>query len=277
MENIIRKKKIKHGLFSYYTNDEYIGKSLSEYGEWSEAEVSLLKQVIADSANIIEVGSNIGTHTIPLAKHVSKGGLVYAIEPQYQNHKLLSENIMDNGLKNVKILKIAISSNEGEAYMNTFDENMKNNFGDSKIFNSGFKNAEKVSVKTLDQLFYDNTKNKKSIKLIKCDAQGQELNVLLGSRKIIDMYKPFLYFENDEINNSKSLIEKIKEMGYIMFWHLPPLYNPNNFFKNTKNIFPKIISCNMFCIHETTKIKLNKIWKKFEIKDSNYHPLKQNI
>ena len=274
MSNIIRKKKFKHGVFSYYINDEYIGKSLSEYGEWSDAEVSLLKQVITDGENIIEVGSNIGTHTIPLAKHVSTRGSVYAIEPQYQNHKLLSENIMDNGLKNVKILKIAISSNEGEAYMNTFDENMKNNFGDSKIFNSSFKNAEKVSVKTLDQLFYDNTKNKKSIKLIKCDAQGQELNVLLGSRKIIDMYKPFLYFENDEINNSKSLIEKIKEMGYIMFWHLPPLYNPNNFFKNTKNIFPKIISCNMFCIHETKKIKLNEIWKKFEIKDSNYHPLK---
>ena len=274
MSNIIRKKKFKHGVFSYYINDEYIGKSLSEYGEWSDAEVSLLKQVITDGENIIEVGSNIGTHTIPLAKHVSTRGSVYAIEPQYQNHKLLSENIMDNGLKNVKILKIAISSNEGEAYMNTFDENMKNNFGDSKIFDSSFKNAEKVSVKTLDQLFYDNTKNKKSIKLIKCDAQGQELNVLLGSRKIIDMYKPFLYFENDEINNSKSLIEKIKEMGYIMFWHLPPLYNPNNFFKNTKNIFPKIISCNMFCIHETKKIKLNEIWKKFEIKDSNYHPLK---
>ena len=124
MSNIIRKKKFKHGVFSYYINDEYIGKSLSEYGEWSDAEVSLLKQVITDSENIIEVGSNIGTHTIPLAKHVSPGGLVYAIEPQYQNHKLLSENIMDNGLKNVKILKIAISSNEGEAYMNTFDENM---------------------------------------------------------------------------------------------------------------------------------------------------------
>ena len=249
MRNII-KKKFKHGIFSYYENDEYIGKSLSEYGEWSEIEVVLLKQLL-------------------------NGGLVYAIEPQSQNYKLLSENIKDNELKNVKILKLAISSNQGEAYMNIFDENLRNNYGDSKIFKNNFENAEKVTVKTLDQLFHDDNKEKKSIKLIKCDAQGQELNIILGSKKIIDSYKPILYLENDDLNTSKPLIEKIKDMGYIMFWHLPPLYNPNNFLKNRKNIFPKIISCNMLCIHQSTEIKLSEDWKKFRIKNSDDHPFKK--
>ena len=231
MSNII-KQKFKHGIFSYYSNDQYIGKSLSEYGEWSEAEVGLLKQLLADSENIIEVGSNIGTHTIPLAKQVLNGGLVYAIEPQYQNHKLLLDNIKNNELKNVKVLKIAISSKEGEAYMNTFDENTTSNYGDSRIFSVNFKDAEGVPVKTLDQLFINEIKEKKSIKLIKCDAQGQELNIMLGSKKIIDIYKPYLYLENGDINTSKALIEQIKRMGYIMFWHLPPLYNPDNFLRN---------------------------------------------
>lgn len=62
--NNIKKQKLRHGIFSYYTNDEYIGKSLSEYGEWSETEVVLLRQLVKDNENIIEVGSNIGTHTI---------------------------------------------------------------------------------------------------------------------------------------------------------------------------------------------------------------------
>jgi len=274
MSNII-KQKFKHGIFSYYLNDQYIGKSLSEYGEWSEAEVGLLKQLLPNNENIIEIGSNIGTHTIPLAKQVLKGGLVYAIEPQHQNHKLLLDNIKDNKLKNVKVLKIAISSKEGEAYMNTFNENITSNYGDSKIFSFNFKNAQSVPVKTLDQLFYNDFKDEKSIKLIKCDAQGQELNIILGSKKIINKYKPYLYLENDDINTSRALIEIIKDMGYILFWHLPPLYNPDNFLKNNKNIFPKIISCNMLCIHRSTKITLNKIWKKFEIIDSNYHPLKK--
>ena len=274
MKNI-KKQKLKHGIFSYYTNDEYIGKSLSEYGEWSETEIILLKQLVKDNENIIEVGSNIGTHTIPLAKHVLNGGLVYAIEPQSQNYKLLSKNIKDNKLKNVKILKLAISSKQGEAYMNIFNENLINNYGDSKIFANNFQNSESVIVKTLDQLFYDDNKERKSIKLIKCDAQGQELNIILGSKKIINTHKPFLYLENDDINTSKALIEKIKEMKYIMFWHLPPLYNPNNFLKNSKNIFPKIISCNMLCIHQSTEIRLSEVWKRFEVRNSNDHPFKK--
>ena len=64
-------------------------------------------------------------------------------------------------------------------------------------------------------------------------------------------------------------------MGYILYWHLPKLYNPDNFLKNTKNIFPKIVSTNMLCIHRSTKIKLNEIWEKFEITNSDYHPLKK--
>ena len=271
----IKKQKLKHGVFSYYSNDEYIGKSLSEYGEWSEGEVVLLKKLVNDNENIIEIGSNIGTHTIPLAKHVSNGGLVYAIEPQSQNYKLLSKNIKDNELKNVKIFKLAISSKKGKAYMNIFNENLTNNYGDSKIFENNFQNSEGVIVKTLDQLFYDDYKEIKPIKLIKCDAQGQELNIILGSQKIINMHKPFLYLENDDINTSKPLIEKVKHMGYIMFWHLPALYNPNNFFKNIKNVFPRLISCNMLCIHQSSKIKLNEVWKKYEVKDSNDHPFKK--
>ena len=274
MSNII-KRNFKHGIFSYYSNDQYIGKSLSEYGEWSEAEVDLLKELLTDNENIIEVGSNIGTHTIPLAKQVLNGGFVYAIEPQYQNHKLLLDNIMNNELKNVKALKIAISSKEGEAYMNTFDENITSNYGNARIFGANFKNAESVTVKTLDQLFYDDIKERKSIKLIKCDAEGQELYIILGSKKIIDEYKPILYLENSDIPTSKALIEKIKHMGYILYWHLPKLYNPDNFLKNTKNIFPKIVSTNMLCIHRSTKIKLNEIWEKFEITNSDYHPLKK--
>ena len=274
MKNI-KKQKYKHGIFSYYENDKYIGKSLSEYGEWSEADVNLIKQLVNNNENIIEVGSNIGTHTIPLAKHVSNGGQVFAFEPQSQNYKLLLDNINDNEIKNVEVSKLALSSKEGEAFMNKFDENKTSNFGDARIFSDNNENYEKVPVKTLDQIYYDKTKENFSVKLIKCDTQGQELNIIIGAKKIIDKYKPYLYVENDDVHTSKNLIEKIKSMGYVMFWHKPPLFNPNNFLKNPNNIFSNIVSFNMLCIHDSVRIKLNEIWKKFEVKDSSFHPLKK--
>lgn len=274
MDNVI-KQKLKHGIFSFYNNDKYVGKSLSEYGEWSESEVELIKGLVPNNDVIIEIGSNIGTHTVPLAKHLSNGGKIYAFEPQSQNRKLLEQNIKDNDIENVKISKIAISSGAGKAYINTFANDKLSNYGDARIFRDEFDNSECVQVKTLDEFFYNNYAGENSVRLIKFDVQGQELNVIIGSEKLINEYKPILYLENDNPETSKKLIDKIKSLGYIMFWHLPPLFNPNNYLKNSKNIFPNIISCNMFCVHFSTKISLDESWKKFQIKDSYFHPFKR--
>ena len=272
--NIVTQKS-KHGIFSYYKNDEYIGKSLREYGEFSEGEVHLIKQLTKTNDNVIEVGSNIGTHTIPLAKHLSQGGLLYALEPQSQNYKILIKNINQNDLQNIKVFKIAASNKKGEAYMNLFDENETNNFGDARIFNKTFTNFEKVSVSTLDELFFHEFNENKKLSLIKCDAQGQETNIINGSKKIIEKFKPFLYVENDNIEQSKNLIETIKSLHYSLFWHIVPMFNSKNYLNNSKNIFPKKYSLNMLCIHKNTRIALNEDWKKNEIKDSDFHPLKK--
>ena len=225
--NIVTQKS-KHGIFSYYKNDKYIGKSLREYGEFSEGEVHLFKQLTKTNDNVIEVGSNIGTHTIPLAKHLSQGGLLYALEPQSQNYKILIKNINQNDLQNIKVFKIAASNKKGEAYMNLFDENETNNFGDARIFNKIFTNFEKVSVSTLDELFFHEFNENKKLVLVKCDAQGQETNIINGSKKIIEKFKPFLYVENDNIEQSKNLIETIKSLHYSLFWHIVPMFNSKN-------------------------------------------------
>ena len=268
-------QKLKHGIFSYYKNDKYIGKSLREYGEFSEGEVHLIKQLTKTNDNVIEVGSNIGTHTLPLAKHLSQGGLLYALEPQSQNYKILIKNINQNDLQNIKVFKIAASNKKGEAYMNLFDENETNNFGDARIFNKIFTNFEKVSVSTLDELFFHEFNENKKLVLVKCDAQGQETNIINGSKKIIEKFKPFLYVENDNIEQSKNLIETIKSLHYSLFWHIVPMFNSKNYLNNSKNIFPKKYSLNMLCIHKNTRIALNEDWKKNEIKDSDFHPLKK--
>jgi len=272
--NIIT-QKLKHGIFSYYKNDKYIGKSLREYGEFSENEVYLFKQLTKTNDNVIEVGSNIGTHTIPLAKHLSQGGWLYALEPQSQNYKILIKNINQNDLQNIKVFKIAASNKKSEAYMNLFDENETNNFGDARIFNKIFTNFEKVSVSTLDELFFHEFNENKKLVLVKCDAQGQETNIINGSKKIIEKFKPFLYVENDNIEQSKNLIETIKSLHYSLFWHIVPMFNSKNYLNNSKNIFPKKYSLNMLCIHKNTRIALNEDWKKNEIKDSDFHPLKK--
>ena len=93
--------------------------------------------------------------------------------------------------------------------MNKFDENKTSNFGDAE-FLVIIMRTMKVPVKTLDQIYYDKTQENFSVKLIKCDTQGQELNIIIGAKKIIDKYKPYLYVENDDVHTSKNLMKKSK-------------------------------------------------------------------
>ena len=57
-------------------------RSLDVYGEFSEGETEIFRQIVRPGDIVLEVGANIGVHTVFLAKAVSPGGGVIALEPQ---------------------------------------------------------------------------------------------------------------------------------------------------------------------------------------------------
>ena len=83
--------------------------------------------------------------------------------------------------------------------------------------------------------------------MLKVNVEGLELQVLEGARQTIGKFRPVLYVENDRKTLSEDLITLISELGYDMWWHLPELYNPNNFAQNKVNVFAGIVSVNLLC------------------------------
>ena len=71
-------------------------------------------------------------------------------------------------------------------------------------------------------------------------------------------------------NNLANAFKEIK--NYKMYWHLPKLYNKNNFFCQEENIFGNIVSVNMFCIQKDLDIKVIDM---VEVLDSSFHPMKR--
>jgi hypothetical protein len=57
-----------------------------------------------------------------------------------------------------------------------------------------------------------------------------EQQVLEGGASLLAKYKPFLYVETDRTEKSRALIEWLFAAGYGLYWHLPRLFNPANFF-----------------------------------------------
>jgi hypothetical protein len=40
----------------------------------------------------------------------------------------------------------------------------------------------------------------------------------------------------------------MRELDYACYWHLPPLYSADNFYRSSTNVFPGIVSIDMLCL-----------------------------
>jgi FkbM family methyltransferase len=236
-----RLKKCRYGLMIYNVNDLYIGRSLDLYGEYSEGEVELFKQILRPGDVAIDAGANIGAHTVFFAQAVGERGAVLAFEPQRIVFQTLCANIALNSITNTYCYSVALGSAPGSIRVPPLNYSQLNNFGGLAL--GGYSEGEPVEVRTLDSF------GLQKCRLIKIDVEGMELQVLQGAVKTVDKFKPALYVENDRREKAAALIRYLDSIGYAMYWHRPTYYNPNNFFGDRDNVFCRTISVNMLCVH----------------------------
>ena len=246
-------KDCRHGKMLFLKRDKYIGRSLDVYGEFSELEGKLFSQIVRPGQTVVEVGANIGAHTVHLAKLVGPKGSVLAFEPQRVIFQILCANVAINELFNVRTFQAAAGGEAGSLKVPALDYAAENNFGGVSLRNAAA--GEDVPVIALDSL------NLPSLHMLKIDVEGMEADVLSGARGLIARHRPFMYVENDRKEKSEGLITLIGELGYDMWWHTPYLFNPDNFNKAGNNIFGTIVSVNLVCIPKESTSKLKGFLK----------------
>jgi FkbM family methyltransferase len=209
--------------------DQFIGKALELYGEYSEQEVELFAKLLAAGQTVVEVGANIGAHTIPLARLVGPAGLVLAFEPQSVIFQILCANVVLNETFNVRTINAGSGSTQGNLKIPYIDyRNSGFNFGGVSMVDVA--QGYDVPITPLDAL------ELASLQLLKIDVEGMEIEVLLGAKSQIARHRPFLYVENDRPHLSAALITLIEEMGYELWWHFPQMFSETNIFDNMISI-----------------------------------------
>lgn len=240
----------KHGKFSFFHYDEYIGLSLREYGEYSEIELSFILNFIKIGDAVIDIGANIGAFTVPISKKVQKTGLVLAFEPQIEIFKLLTSNIKKNELQNVSLHNFGLGLENKTVFIEKIDYSKVGNFGgvslvnDNKSFIQILKNKEKEKIKVSN---LNSFLNIKKCDFIKMDIELMEFEALKGGMKLIKKFRPIMWIENhrkypNQIN--KLLINE----EYKLFWVTTRLYNDDNYFLNTNNYYSDSFTFNILCI-----------------------------
>ncbi len=221
--------------------DRYVGASLDLYGEYCFSESQVFEQLLSPGDTVVEVGANIGAHTVHLAQLVGPAGRVLAFEPQHVVFQILCANIVLNEAFNVRTFNAGSGDAAGTVKLPDIDYALaESNFGGVSLI--GASQGNDIPIIPLDTL------DLPSLRLIKIDVEGMEAQVIKGAVAQLSRHRPILYVENDWRDKSPELISLIQSLGYDLWWHFAPLFSQDNYLKVTENIFGAVTSINMLCL-----------------------------
>jgi len=241
----------RHGPMLFNRHDQFVGASLLKYGEFCPGESALFRQLLKPGMTVVEVGANIGAHTVDLSRLVGPAGRVYAFEPQRIVFQTLCANLALNACTNVFAHQVAIGAASGEVLVPVLAPDRPNNFGGVSLL--GATQGERVPLRRLDELGLAHCH------MLKLDLEGMEIEALQGGAALVRRCRPVLYVENDRIDRAAELIRLLLSWNYRLYAHRPPLFVPDNFTGDTENIFVGIVSINMLCIPGELSITINGI------------------
>lgn len=237
--NII--KRCKYGLMIFNQKDIWQGKSFNLYGEYSESEVKLFAKILQPTDVVIEVGGNIGSLMLPIARLIHQGVLM-TFEPERTAFTALAGNVAINNLRNVWPFHQAMGKEIGQINVPELDLEKTDNFGGLELDKDYSSSPHyPIGMNTIDNLVLN------KCELIKIDVEGMELSVLEGAAKTINRLSPILIVEDDRQHKSTDLRAFLRDNGYTMYLHAAPFFNPNNFLNVKENYFGNVVSLNLFC------------------------------
>lgn len=131
-----------------------------------------------DNDVVIDIGSATGGEALLLAS-LNRGIKILAFEPLPENIKLLNENIKLNNFGNISTHLLAVAGKSG--IIKIYYGDPKTTFGKAHYFiGTSIKNKDRKSINvkatTLEEIFKFNDIQK--LKLLKIDAEGDELEIL---------------------------------------------------------------------------------------------------
>lgn len=223
--------------FLVHSYDEFIGKSIQTGVVYEENITKAVLSIISRQGNIIDVGANLGSHTVLFANHVLPGGgAVYAFEPQRLVFQQLCANIALNKLPNVHAFQLLVghahtATTMSDVYVDDIysaSNNQPVDFCAARPQNFGGRaigaGTEEVQMRPLDAFHF------KDIRLLKVDVEGSEPLVFWGAKDLIARERPFIWFERnnkvistetenvlqlpDEVKNFDVVDYCVKKLGY---------------------------------------------------------------
>jgi FkbM family methyltransferase len=171
---------------------------------WSEIEEDLLPLVVDKARTAVDVGANVGSYTVILAKLALR---VYAFEPDVELASLLRRAAP----KNVHVSEDALSERKGtgEFHVPLLNGHRAVALGSLVMTSGPDYEVRTVRTTTLAAVLAD-----EDVGFIKIDVEGHELQVLLGGRELIVRCRPVILVEANTPDSLAKLADFFETLSY---------------------------------------------------------------
>jgi FkbM family methyltransferase len=187
----------RHGILWSLDLNEGIDFSIYLIGSFEPRTLRLYRKIIKPGQTVLDIGANVGSHTLPLARLVDSSGRVVAFEPTAFAFGKLVANIALNPELSHRIIPIQamlVADSQARLEPALFSSWPLENSGDLHEEHKGrLMDTSGASVVTIDDTV-DRLKLSR-VDFLKIDVDGYEYEVLKGSLRTLKFYKPSIMME----------------------------------------------------------------------------------
>ena len=142
--------------------------------DYNREELDFLRANVPVGGTFVDLGANVGTYALVLARHVGASGRVIAVEPHPVIHARLAFNREGSAANQVKLVAAAVGPTDGELLIETDGDNL----GASHVV-SGAPSVNAIKVPSLRLIRILVEAGLASVDALKIDIEGFEDRALI--------------------------------------------------------------------------------------------------
>lgn len=202
-----------------HRQDTYICDSVTFLGDYEPEEKKVFSVLVKKGNTVLDIGANVGLHSLYFSELVGREGRVFSFEPVQQNYDQIVRNMKLNGITN--IIPIHKGLSDVSTKINIAAPSNSNNPGAFNLFDTK-EPTETVEVITGD--FFIESENIKQVDFIKMDIEGYEYFAIKGLAKTLATFKSTVVFEFDSNYHAKTgageedIFELFLKLNYRLYY-----------------------------------------------------------
>jgi FkbM family methyltransferase len=195
-------------------------------GAYESHVLRMLERLLPEDGYFIDVGANIGLHTLVAARHLGRSGRVDAVEPEPFSRGRLEGHLRLNRLNNVEVFPCAFSDSAGVAtlHLSPAENLAKSSLRVANVtmgLSAPSPGSVEVPTRTLDEHV---SMTRRSPDVLKIDVEGAELLVVSGGLETLSRENSAaILFEASDLQTAafgytvRELKTRLVGLGYQIF------------------------------------------------------------